>query len=165
MNREQLVQLRAAIDTLLSWEPAVLDEITRWLGAPPETAQNGASAPQTVSENNGAKDAAASNDAPKANGRDPHPPRTQISRPRPAKRRPDKRKTLEQQIKEALAERPNQSAGELARSVGGAQTTVSRELKRMGERGLIEKTGDGWRLASSSVKARPSPDPQQPSPN
>ena len=64
------------------------------------------------------------------------------------------RKTIELKVLASLRDSPNQSASALARSVGGAHTTVGRELQRLAFRGEIEKGADGlWRLAG----AKPDP--------
>jgi DNA-binding transcriptional ArsR family regulator len=128
LNREELLALQSAIATILAWPPAVLDEVVRWLS--PETA--------------------------KPNSLDHHPPpRTApISRSRPAKARHSVNgQTTERKLMAALRERPDQTAGALARSVGGAQTTICRQLKSMGERGAIQKDPEGrWRLAGEEAR-------------
>jgi hypothetical protein len=152
MNREELSALQDAIATILAWPPAVFDQVAAWL------------APTA-----------------KPNGHDPHPPPTATLRqmthpapeeppgrglrhlaqttagatPRPAKARRDNAfnaRTIELRLLAALRERPAQTAGALARSVGGAHTTVGRELKGMASRGEIEKDAAGlWRLAGEAA--------------
>jgi hypothetical protein len=134
MTQTELVALQSALEAVLSWPPAVRDEVARWLAPGPS----------------------------KPNGVDPHPPpRTApIARPRPAKARHSANgQTTERKLLAALRERPDQTAGALARSVGGAHTTIGRQLKSMAERGTIEKDADGlWRLAGEESRPTlPSP--------
>jgi hypothetical protein len=132
MNREELSALRDAIDVVLAWPDSVRTQIIAWLS--PETA--------------------------KPNGVDPHPPPRTAPTSRPAKARHSVNgQTTERKLLAALRERPDQTAGALARSVGGAHTTIGRQLKSMAERGTIEKDADGlWRLAGEESRpTSPSP--------
>ena len=101
---------------------------------------------------------------PKPNGHHPHPPRTApptraaapTSRTKAPPNKPFNRKTIELKVLEALRVSPNQTASALARSVGGAHTTVARELKELASRGEIAKGADGlWRLTGE----KPDPTP------
>jgi hypothetical protein len=137
MDRTELAALRDALSVVLEWPDSIRSEIARWLTAEA---------------------------APKpGNGLDPHPPRaaqtTGGAAPTSFRRKapPNNtftRKTIELKVLASLRDSPNQSASALARSVGGAHTTVGRELQRLAFRGEIEKGADGlWRLAG----AKPDP--------
>jgi hypothetical protein len=162
MNREELVAVRDVIDALLRCPDHVRELLTQWI-APVVARPKERTVPLIFS---------------KPNGRDPHPPPIApmgkasetdgvSSRRSPAPyagkarrgKPPPSAKAAEQRLLAALRERPDQTAGALARSVGGAHTTIGRQLKSMAERGAIEKGAEGlWRLAGE--EARPtSPSP------
>jgi hypothetical protein len=64
MDREQLVALRDAIDTVLTWSDDVRAEIARWL-APDDLAQSYAPGEKTAKQNKDEQSAGAQNYAPK----------------------------------------------------------------------------------------------------
>ena len=147
MNRENLVMLHAAMGTMLSWPPAVLDEIARWLAR-----------------------------AAKPNGHDPHPPNG-ADRPPPTaspspRSTPHAGKTrhgrspaaakADERILEALRDAPGLSAVKLAAAVRANRSTVGERLRELAGRELVEKDDDGrWRVVEEKarparVEARPS---------
>jgi DNA-binding transcriptional ArsR family regulator len=152
MNRENLVALQAALATLLTWPPAVLDEIARWL------------APA------------------KPNGHDPHPPNGKdldpppIASPSPRSpatphagktrhgRSPAAAKT-DERLLEALRDAPGLSAVKLAAAVRINRSTVGDRLRELAERQLVEKDDDGrWREVEEKARpARVEPGPSSPS--
>ena len=150
---------------MISWPDSVRAEVARWLSH--DVAPNGAPGEKKAKESNSAQDRTAPNEAPKPNGLDRHPPRTAPSTGRGAptssraKAPPNNvfnRKTIELKVLEALRERPNQTAGALARAVGGAHTTVARELKELASRGTVTKDSAGhWRLVAELAGAEPDP--------
>jgi hypothetical protein len=160
MNREELVAVRDVIDALLRCPDHVRELLTQWI-APVVARPKERTVPLIFL---------------KPNGRDPHPPPIapmgKASENGVSSRRsptpyagkagrgkpPPSAKAAEQRLLAALRERPDQTAGALARSVGGAHTTIGRQLKSMAERGAIEKDADGlWRLAEAEARPMSAP--------
>ena len=149
MNQADLVALRDAINTLLAWPPAVLDEVARWL-AP---------------------------DAAKPNGRDPHPIGNgsgtipEPPRPPPAPyggkskhgRPKNSAKTAERKLLAAMADNPNSTVIALANAAGSSRSGTGERLRMMALRGLVTNDLTGrWKL---KVEEPRPPDPPQPSPS
>jgi|ERR1700722_12795444 len=180
MDREELLALQSALETVLNWPPAVRDEVARWL-APNDLAANAAPGPKDATETNGARSHAAANAAPKPNGHDPHPP-TLISSPegqgfrkeaaanhqrkltvskRPAKARQNKvnTRTAELRLTEALCDSPGMSVSALARATSANRATTRERLNGLAARGAIEKDAEGlWRLKGDAAgPTSPSP--------
>ena len=150
MDREHLLTLHAAMGTILTWPPAVLDEIARWLALA------------------------------KPNGHDPRPPNGMeldpppVASPSPRSsphagktrhgRSPAAAKT-DEQLLAALRDAPGLSAVKLAAAVRIHRTTVSERLRDLAGRGLVEKGDDGrWRAVEEEARpARVQPRPSSPS--
>jgi DNA-binding transcriptional ArsR family regulator len=133
MDREHLLTLHVAMGTILTWPPAVLDEIARWL------------APA------------------KPNGLDSHPPpiASPRSQPHAGKARPVA--TTDERLLVALRDAPGLSAVKLAAASKVHRTTVGERLRDLAGRGLVEKDDDGrWRLVEEKA-ARVEPGPPSPS--
>jgi Winged helix-turn-helix DNA-binding len=136
MNREELVQLRDAIDLTLALPDSVRELLAQWL------------APA----------------AAKPNGHDPHPAVPTPSSPRPATRtkakydNPAHARAAERKLLAAMREHPGLSAASLAKVVGAGLSTTKERLRRMGAQALIEKgPGGRWRVKSEEPEdeARP----------
>jgi hypothetical protein len=144
MTRNELAALRDAIDTVLTWPPAVLAEVARWLTP---------AAPQP------------------GNDLDPHPPPVEprsgesaaipsvaalSKRPgkaRPAKPKPSPAKAAEQRLLTAMRENPGLSVNALATTTGSSRSATGERLRGLASRGVIEKGGDGrWRLAGEEAR-------------
>ena len=148
MTREELAQLRDAIDTVLAWPDSIRELLAKWL----ETA--------------------------KPNGHDPHPPelatpkaapvsRPAASKPHAAKRydNPAHARAAERRLIAAMREHPGLSAASLAKIVGAGWSTTKERLRRMGAQALIEKDPDGrWRVKAEELRGE-GPGPRRPSPN
>ena len=121
MTREELAQLRDAIDTVLALPDSIRELLAKWL----ETA--------------------------KPNGHDPHPPAVPsptlkaASKPHTAKRydNPAHARAAERRLLAAMREHPGLSAASLAKVVGAGLSTTKERLRRMGEQDLIAKGPDG----------------------
>ena len=145
MTREELAQLRDAIDTVLALPDSIRELLAKWL----ETA--------------------------KPNGHDPHLPAVPsptlkaASKPHTAKRydNPAHARAAERRLLAAMREHPGLSAASLAKVVGAGLSTTKERLRRMGEQDLIEKGPDGrWRVKveeprppAQSEEARPTSPP------
>ena len=139
MDREQLVMLRGAIDTLLAWPEAVRAQVAQWL------------APE----------------APKPNGHDPHPPvlaptpkaaftpRPAASKPRMAKRHdnPAHARTAERRLLAAMRDHSGASVERLAEIVGAGRSTCGERLRRLAAQELVEKDPEGhWRVKAEEPR-------------
>ena len=127
MTREELVQLRDAIDITLALPDSIREILAQWL------------APA----------------AAKPNGHAPHPltptlkPAPAASKPRTSKRydNPAHARAAERKLLAAMRERPGLSAASLAKVVGAGLSTTKERLRRMGAQELIEKDPAGhWRV-------------------
>jgi hypothetical protein len=148
VNREELVQLRDAIDLTLALPDSIRELLAQWL-APAEA---------------------------KPNGHDPRPP-VPTPTPRPATRvkakaghdNPAHARAAERELLAAMRERPGLSAALLAKVVGAGLSTTKERLRRMGAQELIEKGVDGhWQVKSDeprSPPAREEPGPTVASPS
>jgi Winged helix-turn-helix DNA-binding len=156
VNREELVQLRDAIDLTLALPDSIRELLAQWLT--PAAAQS--------------------------NGHDPHPsvpsptpkaaptPRPAASKPHASKRHdnPANARAAERRLLAAMRERPGLSSASLAKVVGAGLSTTKERLRRMGAQELIEKAPDGrWQVKgeepSPPVQGEKVPGPTQPSPN
>lgn len=132
MTREELIQLRDAIDLTLALPDSIRELLAQWL------------APGAV----------------KPNGRDPRPPvstpRQVASRPQKPYDNPAHARGAERKLLEAMRERPGASANALAQVVGAGLSTTKERLRRMGAQELIEKAPDGrWRVKAKEPEPRP----------
>ena len=149
MTRNELAALRDAIDTVLTWPPAVLAEVARWLTP---------AAPQP------------------GNGLDPHPPPIELRSgesaaipsvaalsKRPGKARPAKpspAKAAEQRLLTAMRENPGLSVNALANAAGSSRSATGERLRGLASRGLVEKDSGGhWRLKAEETASGPTPAP------
>ena len=128
MTRNELAALRDAIDTVLTWPPAVLAEVARWLTP---------AAPQP------------------GNGLDPHPPPIELRSgesaaipsvaalsKRPGKARPAKpspAKAAEQRLLTAMRENPGLSVNALANAAGSSRSATGERLRRLASRGTCRE--------------------------
>ena len=136
MTREELTQLRDAINLTLALPDSIREMLAQWLT--PEVA--------------------------KPNGHDPHPPvptptPRAASTPRPAvaKRKPHKQggrfdeanaRAAEQRLLEAIRERPDLTTGALALALGVPLSSTRHRIVRLADAGAIERSdGGGWRAA------------------
>lgn len=135
MTREELVQLRDAIDMTLALPDSLREMLAQWL------------APETV----------------RPNGHDPHPPvpmagptpRPAVSKPHAIKRHdnPPHARAAERKLLAAMRERPGLSAASLAKIVGAGASATKERLRRMGAQELIEKDPDGhWRVKAEEPR-------------
>jgi hypothetical protein len=151
VNREELAQLRDAIDMMLALPDSLRELLAEWLTPA----------------------------ASKPNGHDPHPPvpapmlkaapapRPAASKSHAAKRydNPAHARAAERRLLAAMREHPGLSAASLAKVVGAGLSTTKDRLKRMGAQELIGKVLDGrWRVKAEEPQGE-EPGPQQPSPN
>ena len=147
MNRENLVALHTAMGAVLSWPPAVLDEIARWLA--PAAKPNG-------------------HDPQPSNGKGLDPPPTASPSPRAPPHAGKTRHGLAaaktgELILEALRDAPGLSAAKLSVAVRANRSTVGDRLRELTQRGLVEKDADGrWRVVEEKA-ARVEPGPPSPS--
>ena len=143
MNREQLVELHAAMSALLALPPSMLDEIARWL-APAK--------PNGHDPTNGAD-------------RDPPPVASPRSTPHAGKgpaHSVDAR-TAERKLIAAMQASPGSSIAALANAVDVSRSTMERRLQRLAAAGQIEKDRAGrWRAVEEKA-ARVEPGPPSPS--
>ena len=121
MNREELVALHAALSTVLTWPEPVLEQVARWL------AQEAAQRP--------------------GNGLDHDPPRV-ASPPRPTHAaKAAKANAGERKLLAAMESSPGLSANALAKAAAMSRSTAADHLRRLGQRGTIEKDGGGrWQV-------------------
>jgi hypothetical protein len=135
MKREELVALRDAIDLALALPDSVRAVLAQWLR----------------------------DDIPKSSGLDAYPPPA-APKPHPTKRPSSSKpssgpaKAAEKRLLTAMLETPGQSMGALARASGAARSTTQVRLKRLEERGAVEKATDGrWRIAGEEAGPTPPP--------
>lgn len=158
MNREELSQLREAIDALLKWSPAVLDEVARWL------------ARQTVKPNGLETEV-------KGDGHDPHPPPV-ASKPSRGPRSPSiqrladesaaKARAAEQKLIAAMKTHPDLTERALANAADMSRSSAGERLRRLAAAGAVEKgPGGRWRLTRGEARsaAGDEPRPTQPPPS
>jgi biotin operon repressor len=132
MDRNELEALRDAIETVLAWPPAVLDQVASWL------------APGAVAD---VRHKAAPHVGHKPNGVDRQPPPTaaksaKLSNPPTPGRSNDRR------LLDTLRDNPGLSANALAKASNVSRTTTSTRVRQLAARGAIEKDPEGgWRLA------------------
>jgi hypothetical protein len=151
MTREELIQLRDALDLTLALPDSIRALLAQWLAPGPA----------------------------KPNGRDPHsePP----SEPFPAvspgsDRRPPRRrarrgklpvsaKVAEQRLLEAMRDNPELTVIALANAMSLGRSTTGERLRQLAARGVVEKSATGrWRLKteeprSAGEEARPTSAP------
>jgi hypothetical protein len=160
MTREELIQLRDAIDMTLALPDSLRGLLAQWL-APATAKTNGhdrrSSQLQSFDALNSGSGIAASAKA--------------ASTPRAAKPNdnPAHAPAAEQKLLAAMREYPGLSAGGLAKAVGAGLSTTKERLRRMGAQELIQKAPDGrWQVKEEeprSPPARDEPDPTSASPN
>ena len=131
MTREELIQLRDAIDLTLALPDSIRELLAQWL------------APGAV----------------KPNGRDPRPPvstpRQVASRPQKPYDNPAHARGAERKLLEAMRERPGASANALAQVVG-ADYDNEREVAAHGRAGADREAPDGrWRVKAKEPEPRP----------
>jgi hypothetical protein len=142
MDREDLVALRNAIDSVLAWPDSVRAEVARWLAS-------GSGKP------NGQDHAAASAATlPAAKRRLPAP----ASSPRQVKRRAKRSGARATEAKLLAAVRDNPGASEriLAAAVKVHRSTVGERLRALAHDGRIEKDEAGhWRMKGETPATEP----------
>jgi IclR helix-turn-helix domain len=145
MTRTELVQLHAAIETILQWPPAVFDEVVRWL-TPPAPKPNGVDRHPPWPEPSTAGSPAEIRHPPRPAPRPtPYAGKTRLARP------PTSAKAsalnAEQRLVAALQGSPGESISALAEAAGAGRATTRERLQALAARGAVEKDGDGrWRL-------------------
>jgi hypothetical protein len=137
MTREELIQLRDAIDITLALPDSIRELLAQWL------------APATA----------------KPNGHDRHPPVPRPTpkvapTPRPAASKPYDNpahaRSAERKLLASMREHPGLSATSLAKVVGAGLSTTKERLRRMGGQELIEKAPDSrWRVKAEEPRAPP----------
>jgi hypothetical protein len=142
VNREELVQLRDAIDMALALPDSIRELLVRWLGAS------------------------------KPNGHDPHPPTIASEPRRAKARRRKSTfsaKTAERKLLAAMADNPGLSVIALANAAGSSRSATGERLRQMALRGMVEKDITGrWKLKGEEPRPLPAGQdqgPTQPSPN
>jgi hypothetical protein len=137
MTREELIQLRDAIDMTLALPDSIRELLAQWLT--PAIA--------------------------KPNGRGPHPPvppptSEAALAPRPAVSKatrhdnPTHAREAERKLLAAMRERPGLSSASLAKVVGAGLSTTKERLRRMGAQELIEKAPDGrWQVKAEEPRS------------
>jgi hypothetical protein len=140
VNREELVQLRDAIDMTLALPDSVRELLAQWL-APAAAKSNGHDLRPPVPQ-----------PPPKA----APTPRPAASKPHTAKRHdnPANARVAERRLLAAMRERPGLSSASLAKVVGAGLSTTKERLRRMGAQELIEKAPDGRRGAAPDCGER-----------
>jgi hypothetical protein len=164
VTREQLLELRDALDQTLSWPDHVREAIGRWLVAPPAAKPNGAGAGAGQDRLKVLDEALAVRPAAPAN---PEPaPRstalTQMRHPTPVPyagkaRRGGKPATsataAEERLLDALRSNSGASVAALAEAASAGKTMTAERLQRLASRGLVTKDNAGrWRLVEEMTK-------------
>lgn len=187
MNREELAALGDAIDTVLSWPPAVFDEMARWL-APEAAKPNGRDPHPPVQipkvwgfahDPHPLPIAATSAEVQKLNissspRRSPAPYAGKARRGKSMSARPDKtglvssgqpeNTSTEQRLLAAMRESPGLSVAALAKAAGGNRSSVGERLRQLARRGTVTKDSAGhWRLVADLVGDEPGPMEASPS--
>jgi Winged helix-turn-helix DNA-binding len=139
MTREELVQLRDAIDLVLALPDSIRELLVQWL-APAAAKPNGHDHPPVPTP------------TPKAVPR----PRPAASRPHTVKRHdnPAHARAAERKLLAVMREQPGLSSASLAKIVGAGLSTTKERLRRMGGQELIEKGPDGrWKLKAEEPRS------------
>lgn len=149
MNREELIQLRDAIDLALALPDSVRKLLAQWLA--PETA--------------------------KPNGHDPHPPPLASASAKAlsgkssllAQKAEAQARASEQRLLAAMRDNPGLTVVALANAAGASRSAAGERLRQLAVRGAVEKDTIGrWRIVEEKPRedeAREAPGPQPPSPN
>ena len=142
MNREELVQLRDAIDMALALPDSIRKLLAQWLA--PETA--------------------------KPNGQDPHPPplppasaKALSGKSSPlAQKAEAQARASEQRLLAAMRDNPGLTVAALANAAGASRSAAGERLRQLAARGVVTKDSAGhWRLVAELVgeAAGPTPPP------
>jgi hypothetical protein len=119
VDREELVQLHAALGGLLSLPDGVRAVLVRWLTP-----------------------------AAKPNGHDPDPPAPKRMGRVSPRTNPQRPKAAEQRLIEAMEANPGSTVIVLARAADAGRSVTGERLRRLARDGIVEKDADGrWRLA------------------
>jgi Winged helix-turn-helix DNA-binding len=131
MTREELIQLRDAIDLTLALPDNIRELLAQWL------------APA----------------AAKPNGHDHNPP-APMSTPRMVKvqakriRKPPPAQVAERKLLAAMRDNPGLSVIALANAAGSSRTATGERLRQMAARGVVEKDLTGrWKLKSEEPRS------------
>ena len=149
MTRDELAALRDAVNTVLTWAPAVLAEVARWLSPAAPLPGNGLDPhPPSITPRSGESTAT---------------PSVAVLSERPGKARPAKASTrakptpaqaAEQRLLAAVRANPGLSVNALAKAANASRSATGERLRQLGRRGVIEKGGD-WRWRLAGEEARP----------
>jgi hypothetical protein len=139
VTREELVQLRDAIDMTLALPDSIREMLAQWL------------APA----------------AGKPNGHDPAPRTVKVQAARRAK--PTSAQTVQRRLLAAMRDNPGLSVIALANAAGSSRSATGERLRQMALRGVVEKDLTGrWKLKGEEPRPPPAgekPRPTLPSPN
>ena len=162
MTRDELAALRDAIDTVLTWPPAVLAEVARWLSPPaakpnghdphpPTTGRAGPNGPPEAGNGQENGEAGGPNGPPGAAAA-----RQMTPRPAKARRNTSNTPTAEQKLIAALEQSPSASISRLAKAAGANRTSTRERLQLLADRGAVTRDGEGrWRLTGEESRPMP----------
>ena len=147
MNRDELTALRDAIGVLLTWPPAVRDQVAAWLTPEAALRPGNGLDPQPPPRDGTSVHEAKRFAAPDA------APETRVTPPRQAKvRRPESAfaaKTAEQRLIAAMRDNPGASVDGLAKAAGANRSSTGERLRGLASRGVVTKDSAGhWRLVA-----------------
>ena len=126
MTRQELIQLRDAIDVTLALPDSLRALLAQWLA--PETA--------------------------KPNGRDPNPPGPAPAKATPDNAL--SKRTAELRLLEAMRASPGSSVSGPAKAAAANRASTRERLQQLAARGKVEKDAGGlWRLKAEEPEARP----------
>jgi hypothetical protein len=141
MDREELAQLRDAIDTVLTWPDAVRDAVAQWL-TPVAAKGNGLDLHPPP--------AAPAETAPVAAGASPRRPPGEARRRR---HKPISAATIERRLIAAMEDNSDLSERALANSAGVSRSSAGERLRRLAAEGKVAKgVGGHWRLAEEKAR-------------
>jgi hypothetical protein len=149
VNRDELAALRDALSTVLAWPEAVRAEVARWIA--PE-------ASRSSDRPNGLDHGPHPLVAPASPRAAPVPSSAKASRPQPrrGKRAPPRAaeaRAAEAQLVAALRQSSGMTERALAEAAGASRATIGDRLRRLSERGEIERDAAGkWRVKGEAAR-------------
>jgi hypothetical protein len=145
MTREELVQLRDALDVTLALPDSIRELLAQSL-APPKASRPG-------------------------KGHDPHPPPPPVGngsgivsepqrRAKRHRRKPISARTAERKLIEAMRDNPGLTVIALANAAGSGRSTTGERLRQLADRGVVEKDTTGrWKLKVQEKEPGPTSPP------